>query len=329
MDPTYSTTDLGALPPVADDGPLGISNAGAVALWKRSDSGTVRANIWSAPSEHEVSLPAGYRSSIARGINDAGAVVGFASSSGNLVDDHATKQAFVGGVGDPRLLGTLGGRDSRAFGINSAGEIVGGASLASGVTHAFLFDGRKMEDLGTLPGGSFSQAYAVNDRSHAVGASTRATPEKRAVLWRDSHLQELGTLAGGRTSCARALNSQDQVVGYTDSLEGYHAFLWAQGQMQDLGTLGKDPSEALGINDSGDIVGASNVTATRRHAFLWRHGKMTDLNTLLAPGSGWVVTEADAISGKDQIACVGHREDGVPHALVLTPDTAVTKHRAL
>ncbi len=62
-----------------------------------------------------------------------------------------------------RDLGTLGGifslGDSVATDINEAGHVVGYASEPGTLTsHAFLFDGSQMRDLGTLPGGLSSYA---------------------------------------------------------------------------------------------------------------------------------------------------------------------------
>jgi probable HAF family extracellular repeat protein len=56
-------------------------------------------------------------------------------------------------------------------GINEAGQIVGTAyidDLSSSHTHAFLYSGRHMLDLGTL-GGSDSVATGINNRGQIVG----------------------------------------------------------------------------------------------------------------------------------------------------------------
>ena len=49
-------------------------------------------------------------------------------------------------------LGTLGGRSSIALAVNDAGQVVGQSDTAAGVKHAFLYDGRKLKDLGVLGG---------------------------------------------------------------------------------------------------------------------------------------------------------------------------------
>ncbi len=61
---------------------------------------------------------------------------------------------------------------------------MGYSQTASGewVTHAFLWEGGQMTDLGTL-GGYFSVAQAINDRGQVVGSSHTASGENHAVLW--------------------------------------------------------------------------------------------------------------------------------------------------
>lgn len=60
----------------------------------------------------------------ARGINDAGQVVGWSRTSGG--NTHAFITGSDGaGIKD---LGTLGGSDSWAYGINAAGQVVGRSS---------------------------------------------------------------------------------------------------------------------------------------------------------------------------------------------------------
>jgi probable HAF family extracellular repeat protein len=78
-------------------------------------------------------------------------------------------------------LGNLGSV-SRARGINDRGQIVGNSSLATGATHAFLWENGVITDLGTL-GGANSQALGINDRGQIVGSSLTATGETHATLW--------------------------------------------------------------------------------------------------------------------------------------------------
>ena len=317
--PTYRITDLGLLPHLAEDVSMGINASGQVSLWDSVGPVSVRASFWTGAQRQAVAVPAQYPNSVARAVNDAGQVAGWAGASANPVDSLAATHGIVADSGKTRVLDTLGGRDSRAYGLNNRGQVVGVADLSGGRRHAFLDDGKTMTDLGTLPGGDFSQAYAVNDAGRVAGVSVNARSERRAVLWRDGKATDLGTLPGGHVSAAVALNNRDQAAGFSACKDGYHAFLWTDGRMQDLGTLGSDPSAASGLNDLGDVVGSSNVSGIKRHAFLWHGGRMADLNALVPVGVGWELTQADAINDHGQIVCTGRRGRGPLHALLLTP----------
>ena len=82
-------------------------------------------------------------------------------------------------------LGTLGGDQSYAYGINNSGQIVGASQITGDTaTHAFLYSGGTMQDLGTLASGTDSSAYGINNptalnnySAQAVGgASTGNSP---------------------------------------------------------------------------------------------------------------------------------------------------------
>jgi probable HAF family extracellular repeat protein len=77
--------------------------------------------------------------SYAYGINDAGQVVGQASTAGNVAT-----HAFIDNGSVMTDLGTLGGTYSSANGINDAGQVVGEPTTASAADHAFLYYGGVM-----------------------------------------------------------------------------------------------------------------------------------------------------------------------------------------
>src|SRR5260370_35745407 len=138
-------------------------------------------------------------------------------------------------------LGTLGGPKSEVNGepsvkvISDAGTVVGGADtsiltpIPGGfnpignidffISHAFVWRGGSLRDLGTLPGGDYSFAAAINQGGQIAGTSENnqidpasGNPEFHAVLWQNDKILDLGTLAG-TASFAVTLNDLGQVVG--------------------------------------------------------------------------------------------------------------------
>jgi len=126
-------------------------------------------------------------SSSARGINDAGQVVGMSDTA------DGNRHAFItgpDGVG-MRDLGSLGGSRSwsNAFGINEAGQVVGYSHTADGNSHAFITgpDGEGMADLNSLvdlpPGVILVQAWDINNSGQVIAnAITIPEPEAYALM---------------------------------------------------------------------------------------------------------------------------------------------------
>ena len=170
-------------------------------------------------------------------------------------------------------LGTLGGSSSGANAVNNRGQVVGGALNAIpdpfGATfnqqfifetvpfyffpvmtqsHAFLWQGGQMQDLGTL-GGPDSLAWFVNESGQVAGQSTvdsipsptTGVPTVDVFFWDHGKMIDIGNL-GGTFSFVAGLNNRGQMTG-TMNLRGdaiYHAFFWDDGILTDLPTLGGD-----------------------------------------------------------------------------------------
>jgi probable HAF family extracellular repeat protein len=209
-------------------------------------------------------------------------------------------------------LGTLGGTlnySSFAFGVNTAGQVVGRSyDNTQSQSHAFLYNGGTMTDLGTL-GGTSSSATGINSAGQVVGYSdTTSGNQPHAFLYSNGILTNLGTL-GGSMSHAYAINDSGIIVGDSYGPSGSHAFYY-DGSMHDLGTVGGQVglSTAYGINALGQIVGESTVgnsgpNGTNLHAFLYSAGIMTDLGNLGAYGtdktsSGRGINTAGQVTGQ-------------------------------
>jgi len=207
-------------------------------------------------------------------------------------------------------LGTLGGTYSTAYGINNLGQVVGMSGLASGESHAFLWDSGVMTDLGALDG-NLSYAYDVNEHGQIVGwAGTNLVadafvwdsgtmtaifpPEadnswaygindagevvgggpQGAFLWDDGVISNLGV--PGR---ATSINNSGQIAGIRRLQPTSNGFIWQDGNLTLLGALGGISSWAYDINDSGVVVGAAQIPDGEWHAYILEDEVMTDLGT--------------------------------------------------
>ncbi len=117
--------------------------------------------------------------------------------------------------------------------INNLNHVVG----TSGASHAYLYDGANVIDLGTLKGGLRSSAADINDSDIVVGSA-----------WLSKTLS--------------SLYQPDQ----------YHAFIWQKGSMNDLNDLipantGWTLTAATAISPTGRIVG-TGLLGGKVHGFL-------------------------------------------------------------
>jgi probable HAF family extracellular repeat protein len=242
--------------------------------------------------------------------------------------DHPRAPKYEGVTYDVIPL-SLGGKGTGAVvhhnSITADGKVAGTIDARDGSLHAFLYDGTKMIDLGTM-GGAGSEAHAINQRGQVVG---RAYGQgwSRAFLY-DGTMRDLGTF-GGADALAADINESGQVTGYATAADGVrHAFVYRDGLLnllktpgiastgwvingsgqvagdfqngnsdqlaffdeacgcvRPLGTLGGAESLVYGLNDAGHVIGVSDTAAGQRHAFLYRDGAMKDLGTLGGAGS--------------------------------------------
>ena len=277
---------------------IALNDAGQVAFTSTVASGERHAVLWDGTTVRDLGTLGGDYSE-ATAINATGQVVGSSRIVAGGFDFHAV----VWDRGVPRDLGP-----GRALAINGRGQVTGFSA-----SHAFLWNGTTLMDLGTLGGGT-SMATTINGRGQVAGFSSLASGTSHAFFWDGATMQDLGAV--GRDywpgdpsswfSNATALNGRGRVAGFSagDFPAEELAFFWDGTTMHSLGTLGGADSHAMAMNDRGQVVGQAALPSSSCynydvgcHAFLWNGATMLDLGSL---GSGPSV--ALALNGRGQIA---------------------------
>jgi len=161
----------------------------------------------------------GGKESVATGINNAGQIIGYASTYEDKTHGFLVHQEKMVD------LGTLGGTESFATGINDKGQVVGKANVAgTNKPHAFLYSEGAMKDLGTL-GEPESAALGINREGQVVGTSG-----SRGFLYSQGKMMELTSLIPGGASLKNlipcCINDRRQIAGLGVFADGKpHAFL--------------------------------------------------------------------------------------------------------
>lgn len=157
----------------------------------------------------------------AHAINNSGQVAGLATDAGSNLQAVRWESN-----GDMTVIGAI---DGGVAAINSAGQVVGDnrvyvESVDGNYSHAFLWDGTTMQDLGALDDEEDSYAFGVNASGMVVGQSTGESTGDRAFLYASGTMYDLNTLAADYL-----------VSGSTVGIQSLYG--------------------AYGINDAGQIVG--------------------------------------------------------------------------
>ncbi len=215
-------------------------------------------------------LPGGYES-VAYGINNSGAVVGYsvvATGGSSDFEHHAFVYTDTGKMQD---LGNFGGIASYARDINDAGDIVGEYKTSDGVSHAFVLKKTGAKDFIPQLNGAPSGARAVNNQGAVVGYVDR--PERRGFLYKNGALKILAPLSGDVSSEVYDINDSDQIVGKSVDANGVSRAVLYDGTLFSNSITPVDltnhhaesiPNWALstasGINNRAEIVGSGVYT---------------------------------------------------------------------
>jgi probable HAF family extracellular repeat protein len=215
-----------------------------------------------------------------------------------------------------KFMDDAGGVNSRAFGISSMDMVVGDNFFGPAMeprSHAAMFKGGYLVDLGVLKGQVYSRANGVNAMGQAVGYSglQRDSDQSRAFMWsQQTGMIDLGTL-GGAYAQANAINDAGAITGASQlpaMNKMTHAFIYRPScmscaPMTDLGVLGGNSSYGMAINVDNHVAGYSTVKANdnRVHAFLHDGARMTDLGSLGLKGTNSDVSIALGVNKADQV----------------------------
>jgi probable HAF family extracellular repeat protein len=220
-------------------------------------------------------------------INDSGEYIVISSEIGTSLTS-----TFIYSAGTTKTISAAGYTSVVGTAINAQGQVTGAARLlADNSSHAFLYSGTQLIDLG-VPTNS---TYNAGSYGNAISNT--------------------GVVVG------QAWNSS----GNAD-----HAFLAQIGSNIDIGTLASPynyGSVATGVNSDLDVVGYSTTTSGNPHGFLYSNGLMTDLNTLVrGPLAKYVtLTDPAGINDAGQIASDGiDSRTGAGHAYLLNPVMPLT-----
>jgi probable HAF family extracellular repeat protein len=322
---TYTITNLGSLGgPVTI--PLSLNNHGEVVGWSATaNHGPPHAFLFREGTLTDLGTLGGPVSE-AMSINDRGDIVGLSRvAPGSMrVDAFLDHRGHLTDLGPQSRLFVMAGDVS----INAGGTISG---LSRAGLDAWILRQGANIDIGSLAGWG-SVARDINHKGQVVGFSTTsvhaaASPSSfpavtfHAFFDDQGAMHDLGTL-GGTNSEANFINDRGEIVGYSDTALGaIHAFVDQRGKMTDLGTLGGRNSDAGAINNEGIVVGTAQTSASMWHGYIDQHGRMIDLNSLIPPGSGIVITNAQDINDRGQIAADGYATSSpsVDLAFLLTP----------
>lgn len=238
-------------------------------------------------------------------------------------------------------IGTINGRGSIGVAINHAGDVAGISEFSGTIgspngpgsdpflTHAVLFHGGALQDLGAVEGnptcpslGCQSEAFGLNDQDWVVGWTDNGSSGTLAYVWLPTDVpggvagfNVLPALAPDEGSAAVSINASGQIVGF--SKQGSYvprAILWqltATGPtMADLGTLRADGgggAVADQVNEHGEIVGSAQDENFGTQGFLYlpapAHGLPAGMNNLTA-GANVFTAEATCLNGQGQVAGV-------------------------
>jgi probable HAF family extracellular repeat protein len=166
--------------------------------------------------------------SIAIGINDRGAIVGWSQVSFQPGDfGFPDLHAVIWRDGKITDMGSFGGPINLALAVNNQGEAVGQSMFPTFHLHAFAWRGASLIDLGTLPGDLDSGAGGINSLGQIVGWSA-GDQGQSACIWQNGQPIDLNSRisdANWQLEVANSINDYGQIAGFGLLNGQFHGFL--------------------------------------------------------------------------------------------------------
>jgi len=186
-----TVTDLGALPNSPYSAATALNDSGVAVGYNIDVTNIEHAVMFANGTVTDLGVLPGDVTSIANGIDDSGVAIGTSVSAGGQA--HAVSFAN----GQVTLLVTnavSGGASTGAQASDGFGDTVGTVA-SGGYSHAALFAGDQVIDLGTLPGLPASGAQSINQSFQIAGwALDPSTGVYHAVIWLQATLADFATL---------------------------------------------------------------------------------------------------------------------------------------
>lgn len=257
-----------------------------------------------------IDVPAG-TSTIARGINNVGHVVG------SYVDARGT-HGFVLKEGTFATIDVPDSAWTIATGINNAGQIVGAYGTGAETSNrGFLLDQGRLTSL-DAPDSLDTVANGINNAGDVVGSYFGRDGVRHGFLLRGRAYSSID-VTGARFTIAEGINDLGDVVGVSGNGVTTVGFSLSDRSFSTVQPPASAGSHARAVNNLGDIVGRESVPGAAAAPFLMRRNAFPAIN---APGypASWT---AHGINDLRQI--VGElTNDSGTHGYVATPRVATS-----
>lgn len=286
-------------------------------------------------------LPGG-NSSIALALNEAGQVVGSATTpSRNAVpifwepDITRAPRDWITRMDGLVLTNSSDESVGHAFAINDAGQAVGRIAQNNLTPQAFVWEKNKgIRTLGALESGQNSVARAINDSGQIVGYSGN-NARRRAFLYElnadTPRMTALGIPDKNYWCQAFAISNKGTIVGEADSFDKTIPFATELAEPdghdpEHLGTAGQQLTTQISVN--GVQTGVLGRIVRAPHGFVW-FPEPADAATLARQTEREAAQKADSVRyAAGSFVSVGHLGGGYAGALGISPNWVCGVSRA-